>query len=72
MPTLLRCVSCGHGLSLASEARSHLVDQWLFYRSLTRPANRTLLGQNLSNEFFAARFDRDGEAEELIGVTPEE
>jgi len=47
-------------------------DQWLFYRSLTRPANRTLLGQNLSNEFFAARFDRNGEADELIGISAED
>ncbi len=47
-------------------------DQWLFYRSLTRPANRTILGQNLSNEFFAARFDREGEAEEMIGISAED
>jgi hypothetical protein len=47
-------------------------EQWLFYRSLTPPANRTLLGQNLFNEFFAARFDRHGEAEELVGIGVED
>lgn len=45
-------------------------EQWLFYRSLTAPANRTVLGQNLSSEFYAARFDFDGEAEELISIEP--
>lgn len=46
--------------------------QWLFYRSLTPPKNRTLLGQNLSNEFFAGRFDTDGEVEELIALSAED
>jgi len=42
--------------------------QWLTYRSLDPPANRTILGQNLSNEFVFGRFDRKGEVQELIGV----
>ncbi|MCA9175618.1 MAG: hypothetical protein KDB14_14135 [Planctomycetales bacterium] len=42
--------------------------QWLFYRSLAKVAPRTLLGQHLNNEFFAARFLPDGEVEELICV----
>lgn len=42
--------------------------QWLIYRSLTEPRNRTLLGQNLAHEFFLADFDADGEATELISV----
>ena len=42
--------------------------QWLIYRSLTEPRNRTLLGQNLSHEFFLANFGADGEATELISV----
>jgi hypothetical protein len=46
-------------------------DQWLFYRSLTPPANRTLLGQNLFHEFYAGRFDTDGEADELIALNTE-
>lgn len=45
-------------------------EQWLFYRSLAAPASRTILGQNLLHEFFAARFDCEGEAEELINVNP--
>jgi hypothetical protein len=43
-------------------------EQWLFYRSLLEAANRTVLGENLSNEFLAARFGRDGDAEELIRI----
>jgi len=46
--------------------------QWLFYRSLTPPANRTLLGQNLFHEFYAGRFDMDGEADELIALDAED
>jgi hypothetical protein len=42
--------------------------QWLFYRSLAERANRTFLGQNLSSEFLAGRFDRDGTVEELIEI----
>ena len=41
-------------------------DQWLFYRSLAAPASRTLLGQNVLHEFYAARFDMEGEADELL------
>ena len=42
--------------------------QWLFYRSLAPRSNRSVLGQNLSNEFVAARFDLDGGLEELIEI----
>ncbi len=42
--------------------------QWLFYRSLARRANRTILGQNLSSEFLAGRFGKDGTTEELIEI----
>ena len=42
--------------------------QWLIYRSLAESANRTLLGQNLSQEFVAARFDSDGFLKELIEI----
>ncbi len=42
--------------------------QWLFYRSLAKAANRSLLGQNLSSEFFVARFDSQGDAQELIEI----
>lgn len=42
--------------------------QWLIYRSLAPRRNRTVLGQNLSNEFFVARFDLDGGVRELIEI----
>ena len=43
--------------------------QWLFYRSLAPPANRTFMGQNLSTEFLAARFlAADGKIEELVEI----
>lgn len=42
--------------------------QWLFYRSLNRARNRTLLGHNLSSEMLAARFLPDGEVESLIEI----
>ncbi len=43
-------------------------EQWLFYRSLGPVANRTILGQNYSAEFVAARFPTSGEAEKLIEI----
>jgi hypothetical protein len=46
--------------------------QWIFYRSLAPAANRTFLGQNVSTEFFAARFHRDGDIEELLELVEEE
>lgn len=42
--------------------------QWLVYRSLTKPANRTVLGHNLSTEFLVGRFDRQGTVEALIEI----
>lgn len=42
--------------------------QWVFYRSLDRPANRTVLGLNLMSEFLAARFQKDGEIETLVDI----
>jgi len=44
-------------------------DQWLVYRSLAPPANRTVLGQNLSVECLVARFlPPAGEVDELLEV----
>ena len=43
-------------------------EQWLIYRSLSEPRNRTLLGHNLSTEMLVARFDTDGEVEPLIEI----
>ncbi|NQU20556.1 MAG: hypothetical protein HQ567_04685 [Candidatus Nealsonbacteria bacterium] len=42
--------------------------QWLIYRSLAKPANRTLLGHNLSSEMLVARFERSGEVEPLVEI----
>jgi hypothetical protein len=43
-------------------------DQWLIYRSLAPAANRTVIGQNISSEFFAGRFLPTGEVDELIEI----
>jgi hypothetical protein len=42
--------------------------QWLIYRSLAPPRNRTLLGHNLSSETLVARFSRKGEITSLIEI----
>lgn len=44
-------------------------DQWLIYRSLAEPANRTLMGQNLSNECLVGRFlPATGEVDALLEI----
>jgi len=44
-------------------------DQWLIYRSLDKPANRSVLGQNLSLECLVARFlAPSGEVDELLEI----
>jgi len=44
-------------------------DQWLIYRSLDEPANRSILGQNLSVECLVGRFlSPGGEVDELLQV----
>ena len=43
--------------------------QWVIYRSLDKPGNRTFIGLNLISEFLVARFKSDGEIEPLIDVT---
>ncbi len=44
-------------------------DQWLVYRSLDEPANRTVIGQNLSSECLIARFlPPEGEVDELLEI----
>jgi len=45
-------------------------DQWLIYRSVEPPANRTVLGQNLSSDSLVARFTRNGAIEEIVEVEP--
>jgi hypothetical protein len=43
-------------------------DQWLIYRSLVEPANRTLLGHNLASEFEVGRFTAEGDCEEMLEI----
>ncbi|HEV7278640.1 MAG TPA: hypothetical protein VGN57_00390 [Pirellulaceae bacterium] len=47
-------------------------DQWVVYRSLDGPANRTLLGQNLVSEFYLARFLEDGAVEKILELQPDD
>jgi hypothetical protein len=43
-------------------------EQWVFFRSLTPADSRTFLGQHIHDEFYAGRFERDGEVGELISI----
>ncbi len=43
-------------------------DQWLIYRSLSQPGNRTLLGHNVAGEFCAGRFLPTGKFKEWIEI----
>jgi hypothetical protein len=43
-------------------------EQFLVYRSLTPPANRTVLGHNLIDDFCFARFDPESGVDPLIAV----
>jgi hypothetical protein len=43
-------------------------EQWLIYRSLAPPANRTVLGQNTVRDFLFARFNRDGDVEPVVEI----
>ncbi len=47
-------------------------DQWLLYRSLDPPANRTVLGQNLSCEGLIGRFNSDGGVDEYFEIRSED
>lgn len=42
--------------------------QWLIYRSLTEPAVRTVLGQNLSTEFLFGRVRKTGDVDRLLEI----
>jgi hypothetical protein len=47
-------------------------DQWLVYRSLGPAANRAVLGQNISSEFYAGRFKtEDGLVETWTEIVTE-
>lgn len=43
-------------------------EQWLIYRSLDLPENRTVLGENLIAETLIAQFYEDGETATLVSV----
>ena len=43
-------------------------DQWLIYRTLAAAARRTALGMHTLSDFFAGRFDDDGDLETLVEV----
>ncbi len=43
-------------------------DQWLIYRTLAPAARRTALGMHTLSDFFAGRFDDDGDLETLVEV----
>ena len=43
--------------------------QWLLYRSLAKPANRTFLGQNYSTEFLFGEFTLDGKVREYVEIS---
>jgi hypothetical protein len=46
-------------------------DQWLFYRSLGRPGNRSVLGYNVAGEFSAGRFLPNGKVKPWIEIEAE-
>ncbi|MFM7412286.1 MAG: hypothetical protein ACKO6E_03645 [Planctomycetota bacterium] len=43
-------------------------DQWLVYRSLAAPRNRTLLGCNVSCEFLLGRVKKSGEVARTLEI----
>jgi hypothetical protein len=45
--------------------------QWILYRSLAPAGNRTFFGHNVATEFYAGRFHRDGEVEEMLEIEQE-
>jgi hypothetical protein len=56
-------------VAVAWRARSGK-DQYVFYRSLAEPGNRTFIGQNYSGEFFVGKLQKDGTTAELLSVEP--
>ena len=45
-------------------------DQYVFYRSMTEPSNRSFIGQNYAGEFFVGKFEKDGNATQLLSIEP--
>jgi len=44
------------------------LEQWLLYRALDTPRNRTVLGCNLACEFLVGRIDRQGEVSRTLEI----
>lgn len=42
--------------------------QWMAYRSLAAPSNRTVLGQNLVGDFLLARVSADGKTKTIVEI----
>ena len=42
--------------------------QWIFYRTVSKPGNRTYLGENVNSEFVFSRFLKNGAVKQLIEV----
>jgi hypothetical protein len=58
--------------SVAAAFRAQVNDsQWLFYRSLTEPRNRSFFGVNVACEFYSADFE-DGETTEILSIADTE
>jgi hypothetical protein len=45
-------------------------DQYVIYRSMTEPGNRSFIGQNYSDEFFVGKFEKDGNVTQLLSIEP--
>ena len=42
--------------------------QWVLYRTMAEPRNRTFLGENFADDFYLGRFHRDGDVESLVEI----
>ena len=79
-PSRLKREPTWRRLTVASQLKAEPIDraaayrieiggkQWIIYRSLGKPASRTVLGRNLVSEFLCARFDRHGDTETIIEI----
>lgn len=54
-------VACGYRIQVGDQ-------QWLVYRSLAEKTSRTVLGQNLSIEFYVGALEADGTCAEIISI----
>ncbi len=59
------------GIHFRLDMRQLVMEQYLLYRSMTPPANRTVLGHNLIDDFCFARFSPASGVEALVEVQQE-